>query len=116
MQRLSCAKDSNNDTATNTLGAFACSQHDALFSEYHYLIHPMPSKEISSFAFTFALGTHVRIVIPEASSPSFLCLGSSLGGLVAMRLPDKTTGREEGEGGEEEGKRREDPFAAGDRF
>ena len=32
------------------------------------------------------------------------------------RLPDKTTGREEGEGGEEEGKRREDPFAAGDRF
>ena len=31
----------------------------------NYLIHHMPSK-ISSFAFTFALDTHVRIVIPEA--------------------------------------------------
>ena len=32
------------------------------------------------------------------------------------RLPDKATGREEGEGGEEGGEMREDPFAAGDRF
>jgi hypothetical protein len=41
----------------------AASQHDAFFSEF--FDPPVPSK-ISSFTFTSASDTHVRIVIPKA--------------------------------------------------